>query len=487
MAIDLSHFTEKQLEAVNHRDGNLQLIACAGAGKTEVLACRVAMLIAGGAAPESIVAFTFQEKAAAELKQRIHERVAEQMGDVIGLAEMYVGTIHGFCLELLRSEDPRFLKYEVIDDVKQHLLVNRASKKSGLTTTENLNGTKLRRFVDTKHFTAAVDILRESDLVDEELDGVSMVDGLESYKALLHQHSYLDYAAMMEYAVELLEDDAAVRERVGARLRHVVVDEYQDVNPLQERLVRVLHELGASLCVVGDDDQTIYQWRGSDVENILCFADRYPDVKQIRLDDNFRSSEGVVETAREFIEQNPDRLDKKMVAAGSQASEDHDVCALKFASPEEEAAWIVETVKDLRGVAFREGEGQRGLTYSDMAVLLRSVRRNAEPIVTALREANIPFVVTGMNNLFESPEAHAARETFYFMAGGVPGQARTHRRAGPRVVAGRGSRLRRRAARGRARLPRYRKGRADRGEPETLGPLLSAAGVPQLPREVRAA
>ena len=427
MSIDLSRFTGKQREAIEHGDGNLQLIACAGAGKTEVLACRVAMLVNAGVEPQAIVAFTFQEKAAAELKQRIHQRVKEQVGDVVGLAEMYVGTIHGFCLELLRSEDPRYLKYEVLDDVRQHLLINRASKKSGLTQTEDLKGTPLRRYVDTRHFTGALDILRESDLVESELDGVSMIDGLESYKAHLHEHAYLDYAGMMEAAVELLETDEAVRARVGGRLKHAIVDEYQDVNPLQERLVSAIHDLGASVCVIGDDDQTIHQWRGSDVRNILAFEERYPEVRQIRLDDNFRSTEGVVETAREFIEQNPDRLPKKMVASSDLPHEDYDICALKLDSPEAEAEWIAETVENLRGVGFVDGGHERGLAYSDVAILLRSVRRNAQPIVDALRDAGIPVVVAGMNNLFETPEAHAARELFYFMAGPGYSKAREER------------------------------------------------------------
>lgn len=421
MPIDLARFTPDQRRAIEFDDGNLQLIACAGAGKTEVLACRVAMLLdegkATGLAPENIIAFTFQEKAAAELKQRIFLRVEEQLGEVVGLAEMYVGTIHGYCLELLRSEDPEYLKYGVIDDVQQHLLVNRNSRKSGLTATEDLKGTPLRRYVDTRHFTAALDILRESELEEDGLEGVSMVEGLESYRSLLKEHAYLDYAAMMEGAVHLLETDAHVRERVSDRIRHVIVDEYQDVNPLQERLVRVLHDLGAAVCVIGDDDQTIHQWRGSDVANILGFQDRYPNVGQITLDDNFRSSEGVVETARPFIEQNPRRLQKKMAASGAQAYEKGDICALTFDTPELEAAWIAETVSSLRGIRFDEDNGKRGLTYSDMAILLRSVRRNAQPILDALHHAGIPFVVAGMNNLFETREAHAARELFYFIGG----------------------------------------------------------------------
>ena len=115
-----------------------------------------------------------------------------------------------------------------------------------------------------------------------------------------------------------------------ARIKHVIVDEYQDVNPVQEAIVWSLHDLGAQICVVGDDDQTIYQWRGSDVQNILTFQKRYPSVAQVRLEENFRSSEGIVETARAFIEQNPDRLPKKMKPTDAQDYEPGDIVALSF-------------------------------------------------------------------------------------------------------------------------------------------------------------
>ena len=140
--------------------------------------------------------------------------------------------------------------------------------------------------------------------------------------------------------------------------------------------------LGARVCVVGDDDQTICQWRGSDVGNILTFSDRYPEVDRIRLDDNFRSSEGIVRTARAFIEQNDERLDKAMTPAGQQAAETGDVVALAFDTPEQEAEHIAATAQSLRGAAFLDGDAERGLAWSDMAILLRSVKRNGAPIQT---------------------------------------------------------------------------------------------------------
>jgi DNA helicase-2/ATP-dependent DNA helicase PcrA len=149
-------FTDAQKEAIEWPPGNLQLIACAGSGKTEVVAQRVAALLKTGSstglAPRNIMAFTFTEKAAAELKDRIVTRVATVVGEVNGLAEMYVGTIHGFCLDLLKTEVAEFLKYGVLDDVQQVLFVNRYSKRTGLTASTDLMGNVLRRFIDTKNY-----------------------------------------------------------------------------------------------------------------------------------------------------------------------------------------------------------------------------------------------------------------------------------------------------------------------------------------------
>ena len=178
----------------------------------------------------------------------------------------------------------------------------------------------------------------------------------------------------------------------------------------------LLHELGADLCVVGDDDQTIYQWRGSSVGNILKFEERYPEVEKIRLEENFRSSEGVIDVARQFVAKVNPRLPKAMKFADAQPYEPGDVVALSFDSPEKEAEYIAETIRSIRGVAFCDGDGERGLSWSDMAILLRSVKGNGAAIKNALNEANIPFVVTGLANLFETHEARAARSLFCFIS-----------------------------------------------------------------------
>ncbi|WP_444459759.1 UvrD-helicase domain-containing protein [Rhodobacter capsulatus] len=142
-----------------------------------------------------------------------------------------------------------------------------------------------------------------------------------------------DYSAILQCAVDALEKDDALRARIAERIKVVIVDEYQDVNPIQERIVRDLHGLGADVKVVGDDDQTIYQWRGSDVGNILSFADRYAPADTIKLEANFRSTPGITDVARLVIEKNTSRLDKEMQSADSQTHEAGDIVALQFSSP----------------------------------------------------------------------------------------------------------------------------------------------------------
>jgi DNA helicase-2/ATP-dependent DNA helicase PcrA len=416
--------TQAQRDAIAHRDGHLQLIACAGSGKTEVVARRVAQLLGPGAdgspplEPRNLVAFTFTDKAGAELKARIVARVAEAHGELPGLAEMFVGTIHAFCLDLLQRESPEFLKYAVLDEVRQKLLVERHPRRSGMALTHrHPGGEALVPWDDNRAYLSALDVLRQADLVPARLAGASAVDGLAAWRELLESQRYLDYTAIMEHAVRALRERDDLRARLRARVRHVIVDEYQDVNPIQERVVAALADLGAWLCVVGDDDQTIYQWNGATLANIVGFADRYPGVRALRLEDNFRSSRAIVELARDFIAANRERLPKAMRSTEAQPSEAGDVAACVFDTAEAEAAFLADAFRDLHGVAFTERGAARGLSWSDMTVLLRSgLKRHAAPIVAALKSRGIPFLVTGMNNLFETAEARAARALFYFVA-----------------------------------------------------------------------
>ncbi|OGW33246.1 MAG: hypothetical protein A2X58_10920 [Nitrospirae bacterium GWC2_56_14] len=416
-------YTPHQQEAINHLDGNLQIIACAGSGKTQVISQRIVNILlekgSAGITPANIVAFTFTDKAAGELKNRIHKLAREQLGSEFGLAEMYVGTIHGFCLNLLQTYLFKYLKYSVLSDVQQRLLIDRHNQESGLRSLTTLDGKPLKQFVDSRLYQKILSLVREANIDEGALGDHPVRAALAKYNDLLDKKRYLDYSRILLEAVTALAGDEALRKTIGERVKYLIVDEYQDVNPLQECLIRLLHDLGAQLCVVGDDDQTIYQWNGSDINNILTFKDRYPGVRQISMAENFRSSKGVVETARNVVERNRERLPKIMESMEKQPFTRGELLCLRFQTPAEEARWIVEKLRELRGLAFTEHDETRGLCWSDCAILLRSVKNSAGPIVEVLRAANIPYIVKGMTGLFDTTEAQAAVGIFYYLNGDI--------------------------------------------------------------------
>ncbi len=428
----MTPYTDAQLAAIGCRDRPLQIIACAGSGKTQVISQRIARILGQlGVEPRNVVAFTFTEKAAAELKDRVLSIVATERGDVRGLADMFVGTMHGYALDLVQRLVPETFKYQVLTDITARLLVDRNSKKSGLTEcpTTAPKTPHLRRYVNSKLYQQVVAVLREDD-VDVETVPEGVLDAYCKYEHLLHEHAYFDYTEMINLAVGLLESDPddgpaerLVLDHVRDDIRYVVVDEYQDVNPLQERLIRGLTQYGANLCVVGDDDQTIYQWRGSEVANIISFDGRYDGVAQVTLADNFRSSNGVVELGRSIAERIPsgERLAKKMIAGDSQQWQRGDLLALDFDTPQAEAAWLCDRIEAMRGLAFQDvpDAEPRGLSWSDFAVLFRSVAKDAGALVDELRRRCIPYVVKGLNRLFDSDEIQAVVAVFGYMVAEV--------------------------------------------------------------------
>jgi len=420
-------YTPSQQEAIGCLDESLQIIACAGSGKTQVISQRVADILAlPGVTPANVVAFTFTEKAAAELKDRVLDIVAAQHGATVGLAEMFIGTMHSFCLNLLQSHVPETFKFSVLTEVTQRLLIDRNSRMSGLTECPTMSaGTpRLKRWVNSRLYMQVLSVLAE-DEVDLAQVPAGVLAAQQAYKQLLARGAYFDYTSMLEVAVELLEADendtqaGPLLRHIQDDVRYVVVDEYQDVNPLQERLVRALVRHGANLCVVGDDDQTIYQWRGSEVSNIVQFSGRYAPVRQVTLAENFRSSEGVVAIGKAIADSiDPThRLAKQMQYASHQTWHRGDIRGLSFDTAEEEAHWICNHIEDLRGTAFRDdpGSAERGLSWSDMAVLLRSVAKDAGPIVEEMDRRGIPYVVKGLTRLFDAPEIDAVEAMFRYL------------------------------------------------------------------------
>jgi DNA helicase II / ATP-dependent DNA helicase PcrA len=423
-------YTDAQRSAIATVDEPLLIVACAGSGKTQVISQRIVQILRrGDVEPRNIVAFTFTEKAAAELKERVTGLVTEEFGTILGLAELFIGTMHGFALDAMQTHVAETFKYNVLNDIQTRLIIDRNSRRSGLTATSYVVRGKaqpLKRFRDSRLYMQVMGILREDD-VDESSLPAELVAARVAYRNLLHGHHYFDYTELLRTVVDLLSEDAE-DEIAGPLVRHirdyaryVVVDEYQDTNPVQEQLIERLCRFGANLCVVGDDDQTIYQWRGSAVSNILSFARRRNGVRTVTLDDNFRSSKGIVALAESVAEQNPDRLPKRMVASGHQHFDRGDLLALSFTSPNEEARWICDRIGRFRGTEFADDPGSpsRGLAWSDCAVLFRSVSKDAGPLVEELKRRKIPYVIKGLTRLFDALEIQACVMCFRYILGEV--------------------------------------------------------------------
>jgi DNA helicase-2/ATP-dependent DNA helicase PcrA len=394
--------TAQQQQVVDHRGGHLQVIACAGSGKTESISRRVAQLVVEGAAPASIVAFTFTERAAAELKERIVRRVGEQLGaDFLDrLGPMFVGTIHSYCFRLLQDHVPRFGNYDVLDEHRLAGLLSREYRSLGLSRLGHRHWAPIRDFART------ADVI-SNELVDSGLlAGTPLGDCYREYREMLDRFHFLTFGMIISAAVEALEDPA-VFSRVHGPLRHLLVDEYQDVNPAQERLIELLSHDPVQLCVVGDDDQSIYQWRGSDVQNILTFTTRHPFAATVELASNRRSRPEIIAAANTFVTSIPQRLPKAMTAVREAGA--NEVIAWKAETEEDEARVIADTILQLHQLGYR---------YRDIAVLFRSVRTSAPPLLEALAERRIPFTCGGRTGLFLQPEISLFGEIFAWFVDG---------------------------------------------------------------------
>jgi DNA helicase-2/ATP-dependent DNA helicase PcrA len=383
--------------AVCHRGSHLQIIASAGSGKTEVVAQRFAELMAHGADPAGIIAFTFTERAAQELKARISARVEERLGpqalDRLGTA--FVGTIHAYCFRLLQQYVPRYETFDVLDDQRLTAFLCREEPALGL---KGLTG---KLFASIRSFLANLEVVENELIPLTELDE-PLRSMAEKFYELLEQFRLLTYGQLISRAVAELERPT-VKNAVHAALRHLIVDEYQDVNPAQERLIRLLTDPKAELCVVGDDDQAIYQWRGSDVRNIVEFANRYPAVRTFTITENRRSRPGIVEAAAAFARSIEGRLDKEMRAVHDPAPVE--VVTWAAETEAEECDRIAETIQRLHAA---------GLPYRDIAVLVRG--RVAYPALLEAFDAHgVPVQPAGRTGLFARSEAQLFGKTYAWL------------------------------------------------------------------------
>jgi len=403
-------YTARQQEAISTLDKNLQIIACAGSGKTQVISQRIIEILKTGVHPSKIIAFTYTDKAAGELQARILKLCKEQLPDTQGIADMYVGTIHSWCLNALQEYKYEYQKFNVLDEIKLKLFVDKNFKHNGM---QDLS---MKRFIDTGRFVALMSLLREAQFHNRDDVPENLFEALHKYETVLRKHCYFDFTMIMSDTVNCLQADENFRSKISRDIGYLIVDEYQDVNPVQESIVRELYNFGANICVVGDDDQTIFQWRGSHINYIKQFTTRYDNVHSVTLEDNFRSTNAVVDVAIKSITNNTVRLPKIMNAKGFQQYERGDILYNQFTSVADENAFIIEKINQLRGVAFKDKEDteERGLNYSDMVVLVRKWKK-AEAIVEAFTQAGIPFVITGINNLFQRLEVLASQAIFQYL------------------------------------------------------------------------
>lgn len=389
------------LAAALHRGSHLQIIASAGSGKTEVVSQRVAHLLAEGISPEGIVAFTFTERAAAELKVRIAQRAQQIVGPSIvdRLGSLFVGTIHAYCFRLLQTATPRYETYDVLDPNQLTAFLVREEKRLELRRLDDRN----RVFSSVESFLRGLDVVENEMLDPASIEG-DFGDILRRYLDTLERYRLLTFGRQVVLAVEELERPD-VRDRVHSSLRHLIVDEYQDVNPAQEMLIERLVGGGAELCVVGDDDQAIYQWRGSSVANIVTFAERYPAVASFRLTTNRRSRPQVIDVANAFAQSIGGRLPKAM-EHDRPTSGEPEVVLWGAQTEQDEAGYITSLIDELHST---------GTPYRSIAILVRS-RAAYGQLLEQFRTFDIPVQPGGRSALFDQQEAELIGRTFAWLA-----------------------------------------------------------------------
>lgn len=422
----MSFFNSKQFESNPELlKGNLQIIACAGSGKTEFVSERIAYMIYKKVAkPEQIVAFTFTDKAAEELKFRVRFKIHELLGKQPDIGDMYIGTIHAFAFKILQDFIPKYRAYDMLDEVGRLAFLSSIKRDidfdylfNSLNTRYHWNFYKHgnKQNWSYRTFIKDIDLFREEGLTDDAILSDSFKNGYKIYLQKLEEKRFLDFSSILRIAVDTLENEPSVKRKLQDQYKFFTVDEYQDVNPIQEKLIQLISSK-QNVCVVGDDDQSIYQFRGADVQNIITFQKRYPKVAVHQLDINRRSHDAIVKTGDELIKlNNPGRLKKSIKDKGLK-SERGDLYKILFKTQEEEIEWIIKKVQALVGKEYLKNDSPRKLKYSDFAFLFRSVSGEAGPYIEALQTANIPVIYAGTGGLFDTNEVASIIKIFTFIS-----------------------------------------------------------------------
>ena len=387
----LDGLNDPQREAVLHGEGPLLVLAGAGSGKTRVIVSRVARLVREeGVLPWHVLAVTFTNKAAGEMKERLER--------LLGLAahELWVQTFHAFGARFLRREaaaaglPPSFSIYDTDDALR---LMKRLFAEARLDDGEPLTPRDVLWRIDRWKN----DALRPGDVKVPDYDpkGALARDLYAKYEKALARAGAVDFGDLLVRPVRLLEEDPALRARWAGRFRHLLVDEFQDTNPVQYRLLRLLTGPRRNVCVVGDDDQAIYRWRGADVRNILGFDQDFPGCRVVKLERNYRSTRNVLEAAHAVISRARVRHEKKLWTEAGPG----DPLALLVGQDEHD-----EAERIARAVVAEKGRGTHG---DEIAVLYRT-NAQSRPIEAQLRAARVPYVIVRGTSFYERAEVKDA-------------------------------------------------------------------------------
>ncbi|HVG39601.1 MAG TPA: UvrD-helicase domain-containing protein, partial [Pyrinomonadaceae bacterium] len=387
----LSALNEQQREAVTTTEGPLLILAGAGSGKTRVITHRIAYLIQEKDVPPfSILAVTFTNKAAGEMRDRVEKLLA---GMQLSSAPL-ITTFHSLCVRVLRRDiealgegyTRSFTIYDQDDSVR---VVKACIKELGYDD-QRLAGRAVQSAISHAKNSGLDAELYASrvEYADEKRAAIARV--FRRYEELLAANNALDFDDLMIKTVRLLRKDQAVRERYNARFRYLLVDEYQDTNNLQFTLIRLLTEAQQNVCVVGDEDQSIYGWRGADITNILSFEEQYPRTRVIRLEQNYRSTQNILEAAGKVVQNNTERKGKRLWTSNTAGERIRYYQAL---DAEGEARFVAAKIEEHR----RQDPDLR-------AAVLYRVNSQSRVFEEALRRIGIPYNIVGGFSFYERAE-----------------------------------------------------------------------------------
>ena len=383
----LTGLNKEQQQAVQHTEGPLLILAGAGSGKTKVLTVRIAHLLAQGVNPYEILAITFTNKAAKEMKSRVEGLV----GDVAN--RIWLSTFHSFCAKFLRFEIDKFLGYNsnftIYDTSDSQAVIKSALKALNLDDKYYPVGAMIAAISDAKN-----KLLFASDFRKQARDFYQqkVADVYEYYERELRKNNALDFDDLLLVAVKLLQSNAAVLDKYSHRFRYVMIDEYQDTNHAQYVLAKLLASHWKNIAVVGDADQSIYAWRGADIQNILDFEKDYPNCTSIKLEQNYRSTKIILDAANAVIDNNEGRPEKNLWTDKIEGAKIQHFTAQ---SEHEEAAFIGDTIAKKHDI--------HDVPYGDMAILYRT-NAQSRVLEEALIKRALPYTMVGGTKFYDRKE-----------------------------------------------------------------------------------